>query len=144
MLLFGILFVLCGYYIPRIYLEYFDKTVYYTMDLPVTVDKDVYCAGDVMKLSSSKGSLLDARLDITGELVLIKIDSLEEVYRASEAFPTTKGSEDFITAIKLPDDLEAGSYKWQGVVNYSVKGVDKVFVWYSEEFVIIEHGEINS
>ena len=136
-LLWGLVFVVVGYYVPRIYWEHFDQKVYYEVETPIQVDKEVYNAGDIMILSSTNTSLVTTRMDIVGRLVLVDVDTKRAVYYQEISVPIREGMHEFELEARIPEDTGTGKYRWEGIGVINVHDVDKTYKWFTEEFEVI-------
>lgn len=136
MILFAVAFVFLGQAIPEVYFEYLDKTVYYSMDLPLKVEKKEYKPGEIVRLSMVRNSKLEMTAVSVTELVLIDGKTKEEVARVTRDLSITKGTESICISFTLPENLKDGEYLYQGTINYKFQGLTKFFNFYSEHFVI--------
>lgn len=139
MTLAAMLFILVGYYMPKIYLDYFDTNKYYSLELPIKVDKKIYMACDKVIWNMVRTSKADIDAMATVELILLK-DNVE-VSRELIPLAAEKGTLPVSTYHKLPCDLESGEYKYNGIVSYEYKGNIKHYHFYTENFFVEEFEE---
>lgn len=133
---FAVAFAVIGYTVPRIYLQYFDKTIYYSLELPIKVDKKVYKPCEFLQASADRISLVNTMGTSIRELVLIKDD--RKVFEKSVDIAIPKGQKKVSVTWQLPCDTEEGTYFWRGGIEYTVQGIYKYFIFYTEEFEVIK------
>lgn len=153
-IVFAGLFAFIGQAVPRIYTEYFDKTEYIEFDLPVSVDPKEYSAGEPVNILTN--SHVEKNLETSVALQLMKVnqgnpnaltepDLVDDVKIVEQAevdrviFSQTDDKGRIFTAeLPLPSDLETGNYYIQGVIHYQVRGVEKEYYFYTQQFSITE------
>lgn len=120
------------------YLKNLDKTEYFTVRQPVAVDKHNYQPCESVLVDLVRNSTITTRAVATVELILINENG--------EMFKKTIGGNEFNidksvdqvvhTSFSLPCNVKPGKYFLKAVVNYSVKGIEKNYVWQSSGFDI--------
>lgn len=138
MVFFSLAFVLMGKFIPEIYFTYFDTHEYYSMELPVKVDKPEYLPGEDVKLKIKRTSDVDMDAFSIVELILIDQDTKTEAYRVRRDLSVNKGYDEFSIVFTLPDKLQDGKYFYQGTVNFDYRGIQKHFNFYTNTFLVDE------
>lgn len=143
--IFAASFAVLGYYIPKTYLNYFDETEYYKIYSPISIENNTkHYACDKVDVIFIKESLIEGRGVANIALNLVKADSNNEKIRVSfqeEIVPITKGKSIITTSWKLPCDIKAGEYAFEGVLSYDVNNVKKTHLFYSEKFIISSKGK---
>lgn len=137
-LLFGALFVFVGWVLPEMYFKYFDKTEYYKVTQPVSVDKKIYHPCDDITFDIKREALLDIVASIRFEAVrLIPGDGVQK-YPMTQATQAsfTKGKGQILVTHKLPCEVPDGTYNILASVKYVVRNFEKNYVWSSELFKV--------
>ena len=134
--LFATLFSVLGYYIPRAYFTWFDQTVYYTIKVPVEVEKDVYKSGDIVTVRIERSALIDTQGISIRELILVDEKGNREVFRYNTNLAINAGKEDVTVDWLLPPNIKDGVYFFQGVVSYPVREITKVTPFCTERFEV--------
>jgi len=137
-MVFAIAFAVVGKFIPEIYFRYFDRTVYYFIEQPISVDKTVYKPCEITRVTINSVALVD----ITGwsvvDLVLIRADNkLEKVAAIQRVSAIPKGERTLIVDWPLPCDISDGIYYWQAVIKYDVRGIQKTYSYLTDTFMVI-------
>jgi len=143
MFMFAFMFSGLGYFIPRIYFEYFDKTQYYQVQLPIQVENKEYHPCDFVNVTLKRKALADIDAEATIELRLIKEDSrgdrdiLDKQIRKMSIQRSPLDEFTKITAHwPLPCALPDGVYLFEGLTKYQVNGVNKTTTIRTEEFIV--------
>lgn len=133
-------FTLLGYYLPKIYLDYIDKTEYLRFDSPISTDKKTYKPCEKIILLATRYSLVATK--VTNVMTIVK-DNEDGSY-VKKPGPVLHYTIDRAPAgklisaeFKLPCDLSAGTYFYEGVNTYKVKGSEKTQYYTSSQFNII-------
>lgn len=121
------------------YFKNIDKTEYFKVAQPVTIDKNEVLPCDKITVHLVRTSAITARAVSTVELILVNDNG--------EWFKQTVGGGDFNIdksenqVIKLnfviPCGIPTGKYHLKTVVEYAVRGIPKTCVWQSEEFKVM-------
>jgi len=122
-LVFASAFAVLGFIIPRIYFATFDKTTYYFIKSPISVDDKLYKPCESVVVHLYRESLVDTTAVGVKELVLVKRN--EEVVREKNDLAITIGKENIDVKWPLPCTLEDGEYYFRGVVTYRVNELEK-------------------
>ena len=121
------------------YLKNLDKTQYFTVSQPVQVENETYKPGESIKIDIVRNSSVTSRAVATVELILTNENG--EKYKKTiggNEFNINKSVNEIICInFKLPSDVVPGEYYLEAIVNYKVKGIEKNYIWKSEEFKII-------
>ena len=129
MMLGAVLFMAVGWGIPETYYRYFDKTVYYEIQSPITVlEKHNFSPCEIVHFRMYRKSFVDSTSKTITQLELVRNSTSEIVEYATldGIIIDTKGQ--FVPidiAKKLSCDLEAGTYYWKGVAKFYVRGIEK-------------------
>lgn len=134
--LFATLFAVLGYYIPRAYFSWFDRTVYYTIKVPIEVEKDIYKSGDTVTVSIERSALIDTQGISIRELILVDENGNKEVFRYNTNLAINAGKENITVDWVLPLNIKDGVYFFQGVVSYPIRGITKFTPFCTERFTI--------
>lgn len=143
-LTFAVLFSLLGTFIPQTYYQFFDTTEYYKIAEPVEIEDRDYFACDYVNAYITRTSLIDGHGDSIINLSLVREDTGEVVDRivSSERHVTiTQGTGTVITHWEIPCNADPGSYHYDGVVEYEVRGIKKHEGFVSEVFTVAERSE---
>lgn len=121
------------------YLKYVDKTEYFTVRQPVTIDKHEYKPCDQILVDLVRTSSITSRAVSTVELILVN--------DKGEWTKQTVGGNDFIidksenqilhVNFNLPCTIKSGKYYLKAVVNYKVHEIEKNYIWESESFSVV-------
>src|SRR3990172_10155025 len=144
-LVFAFMFSVIGWAIPNIYYQYVDGTVYYTVEQPISVDKTVYKPCKETILITKRNALIDTIAVFSTDLTLVGEDGSE--FKVPDGHLNTeasvrKGEVVVKVAYKLPCELADGRYFWQSTMNYSVRGVQKIYTYITEVFEVSQDGEL--
>ena len=132
---------------PAIYYRYADHTDYFSLESPMKVEKEEYQACEDVQVRTKRFSLLDTRAISVKDLVAVKqIDGVDLEVTTVERpeFIHKSEEEEIIFVYKLPCkerdgiSLPPGEYKWRGIIEVKVKGVDKPIPFYTETFRVVE------
>lgn len=135
MAIFALAFAGIGYLVPEIYYKNFDHTQYYTIQ-SVTVEGNKYNPGDEVLVEIHRKALITTSAVSVRELVLIK-DNVEVARVRSDL--AINANEDIIHAQwELPVNIKPGIYKFQGVVTYKFRGMDKTVEFFSSSFEVVK------
>ncbi len=134
--IFATLFSVLGYYIPRAYFSWFDQTIYYTIKVPVEVEKDIYKAGDIVTVEIERNALITTQGVSIRELILIDEKGNKEVFRYTTDLAINAGKEKVNVDWVLPPNIKDGVYFFQGVVSYPIRGITKFTPFCTEKFTI--------
>lgn len=129
MMLGAVLFMSVGWGVPEVYYRYFDKTVYYEIQSPITVlDRKEFAPCEVVHFRMYRKSLVDSTSKTITQLELIKDDTSEIVEYTTLDGIIIDTNGQFVPidiAKKLSCELEDGVYYWKGVAKYYVRGIEK-------------------
>jgi hypothetical protein len=128
------MFILVGYYLPKIYFDYFDMTDYYSVSVPIEVDKNLYTPCEKVVWTMHRKALVDIDAMATTELILMKGN--EEVYRNQVPLVLEKGEYNVKTSQTLPCVLTSGDYFYRGIVSYRINGSLKRFSYFTNPFIV--------
>lgn len=144
-LIFAGLFSMVGYFVPKIYLQYFDTKNYITFTQPVTFNRKIVHKCDTVIATTRVKSLVSSKTELQTKIVRIYKDgSLKGVfqYPKSDSFTVTTGEEGklYTIPIRLPCDkvnFEPGVYIFEAVLFYRVGGVEKTYDIVSDQLTIV-------
>jgi hypothetical protein len=138
---FGMAFSVMGYYLPKTYLTYIDKTDYYKVYSPVAVNQSLpHYPCDPVEVSFTKESLINGKGTVEIALNLYKVDKVNNKNRVGyqqRTVPLTKGESVVTTNWDVSCTSTPGQYYFEGVLTYMLNGVEKSHSFYSEKFNII-------
>lgn len=143
MMLFAIMFSTVGYFIPKIYFRYFDKTIYYEVQLPIKVKNKIYHPCEFVDVYVIRRSLITVSTRAMIELRLYSEDDkgtkilVDKQFRELAILKSENNQ--FNTVIShwlLPCGISAGRYVFEGVVPHRVNGEDKVTILKTEDFIV--------
>lgn len=133
---FACLFSLLGYFIPKAYFTWFDKTVYYTIKVPIEVEKEVYKSGDIVTVKIERNALIDTQGISIRELILVNQNGNNEVFKYNTNLAINVGKEIVYVDWLLPPNIKNGVYFFQGIVSYPVRGITKFTSFCTEKFEV--------
>jgi len=137
MLLFGILFAVIGYAVPRTYYQFFDKTDYYQIKTPIEVEQVAYKQGQAVKVYLVRNSMIDSQGTSIINLSLLKENSRERVSQQVKEVSMTKGEGIIITSWELPCDIKPGQYFFEGNIKFKVREFEKYAPFYTVNFEVV-------
>lgn len=136
MVFFAALFSVLGYYIPRAYFTWFDQTIYYSIEVPIQVEKEVYQSGDIVTVDIIRTALLDTQGVSIRELTLVGENGNTEVFTYNTNLAINAGKEHVRVDWLLPPNIKDGVYFFQGVVSYPIRDITKFTSFCTEKFTI--------
>lgn len=125
-----------GYYLPRIYLTYFDKREYFKMELPMTVEKKVYKPCEHVTFIAKRTSEADLLINIHSEFVKSNEGALNSVYSEERTRTIRKGEQLATIEYMIPCYFKDGVYFTSGTISYEIQGVRKYFFFLSDSFTV--------
>lgn len=137
-LVFAAVFAFMGWIIPDMYYRYIDPTTYYKLNVPFTVDKKDYKAGEVLYATTIRTSLVESPAEVIVELVKVTNGNTVTprfLYKHKFAMVPVV-DQPVMYKIDIPTDTDCGVYFIKGIVTYEVHGYKKNFSFYSESFTI--------
>lgn len=141
MVLFGMAFSIMGFYIPRTYLTYFDKTDYYKIYSPIAIDQTrPHYPCETVEVTFTKESLINGKGEVNIALNLLSIDKnnvKKRIGYQERTIPLTKGEDIITTEWDLSCDNRVGERIFEGVLTYTLNGVEKSHSFYSEKFNVV-------
>lgn len=132
MLLFASIFSIIGYFLPKVYLQYFDKTPYVDVIETVSFDKKVYAPCDTAVAKLKVKLSIDSKTQTSTRLLKILTDK-----QPPDNFQIidSTNSENFVIAqpevqtyfidYPIPCNLPDGAYLFRAEIRYWVNGVEK-------------------
>lgn len=136
MVFFATLFAVLGYYLPKAYFTWFDQTVYYSIKVPIEVEKEAYKAGDIVTVEIDRTALITTQGISIRELILVDEKGNKEVFRYNNNLAINAGSEKLNVEWLLPPNIKDGVYFFQGVVSYPIRGITKFTPFCTEKFTV--------
>lgn len=141
MAVFATCFVVMGHFLPRVYLQYFDRTEYYKIELPIPVADFDYRPGDFVNVFITRTSMIDNDGVSIIQLNLLRKDAqVERVSHEVRQISMPKGSGTVVVGWKLPEDISSGNYFFDGVVTYEVQGIKKHTKFVTDLFQVTQKG----
>lgn len=124
------------------YLLYFDHTVYYKVQQPIPLEKNIYHPGENSVLVWDQTSLVDANAITFNELVLIGEDKTAYIIPVDRfERPIFVGESMQKIYFALPQNIKPGNYYWHGNLQFNVRGVQKTYAWTSDHFSVESNTE---
>lgn len=141
--IFAIIFLVIGELVPNIYFRYLDRTVYYSVTQPVSVDKNVYKPCGTTILTTKRTSMIDTTAAFYRDLRLVRSDGAQ--LKVSNTETNTQGivrsgSQLVSIGIKLPCNLQDGQYFWNVLMTYNYQGNPKTYGYITETFRVYKNG----
>ena len=144
MAIFATAFTVIGYFVPKIYLTYLDKTEHVQIRQPVSTEFQEYKRGEKIGLVLNRKSLINVTVrqsakivHINGAMVTTQLggnDSPKEI--------TMNKSADYevvqTNSLFVPCDAAPGRNFMQIVFTYSVDGVEKTYTYVSQVFQVLD------
>lgn len=128
-LLFGILFVILGTFLPKLYLMYLDHNEYIKVDV-VSYDKKVYKACEAVVSTTHYYSDIDAFVDFKVRVYKIVDSKYEQIGKESSVTTFVKktgiGGKTIIGKTKVPCEFKPGVYFAEGLIKYKISDIEKV------------------
>jgi len=137
-----IVFITAGYYIPRIYTLYFDRTDYISISQPILIEKDVYRQCDTITLIANTNS----KINVTSKVSIQLIDVTEKELRPLDTFEGkyvfVEGKNLEIVEIDLSRfdskcKRKPGIYLFRGIIEYEYKGATKTYFYITSTFHVL-------
>ena len=139
MLLFAVLAMVIGYFIPLIYYRYFDNRNYYDIVSPITVEnkKNIICT--YVNAYVNRKVMYPIFGTSVRQLTLIREKDGKSVRMRSYTtnIQADVGDGVMIAHWPLPCDVPYGTYYFEGTVKYEVRGLTKYTHFYTENFDIV-------
>ncbi len=137
MAIFAIMFASLGYFLPRIYYQYLDKTVYYQVDSPAQIVKEEYKACQSVEVRIHRKSLIDLKGDVNMVLFLRTVDGKTKYNEAHRDLVASKGETNVTAFWPLPCTIPSGIYYFDVVTSYQLNGIIKQTFWTTETFKVV-------
>jgi len=140
-LLFATLFVVLGYIIPQIYFKYFDRTLYYSVQQPASVDREVYKPCDKLVVTIVRTSLINVSAHATVQIYLVNVEGKiikhNPLFDGSVLIEITNKAVVYLSYI-VPCDLIDGKYYLKAIVDYTVPSTNirKNYIWVTDSFTV--------
>ena len=135
---FAAIFAILGWYIPKTYFQYFDKTEYLKFESLASTDKKVYVPCEPIRLLTIRTTLI--QMDVENIMTLVRINDDNSFNKDAGPilhFAFDEGERVPVTGkFKLPCDAEHGVYFYEGINKFKVQGNLKRQYYISEQFYI--------
>jgi len=141
-IIFAILFIVGGYYIPQFYYQHIDSRKYVKIYHPITqVENRMYVNPDNYKPCENAKVFFvrDSEIDTTGivEIGVFKIDEFEkDVYHNKWTVSVDKSRRNLSYNIPIKCNMEDGNYFIRGSLEYTYKGVEKTISFTTDNFKV--------
>lgn len=136
-IVFGLAFVIMGYFAPRIYYEYIDSTNYITVKQPVGTNKKIYQPCEEITFVLERNSMIDSTVVGQYELILVKADSNYDIVREyNDTFIVNKDARTITQRYKIPCQLEPGTYFIRGLYIYNFHDVQHQYPIVTDLFTV--------
>lgn len=138
MAIFAAAFSIIGYYAPKIYMNYFDKTEYYKVKLPVKTEHKIYHACDFVDVYFEREALIPIKGASVIALTLINEKGFRErVHSEERQMVAEPGKSTVITHWSIPCDIKHyGKYFYEGVLMYPIDGTTRTYHFYTDKFEV--------
>jgi hypothetical protein len=142
--LFAITFSVAGYYLPKIYHEFLDKTEYITIKQPVSTEFTEYKRGDSVGLILSRRALVDVAAEQSIKIVHVNgnIIATQLGDRDAPRVVVVEKTNDYVTVktntLFIPCNAIPGRNFIQAIFSYEVGGVSKTYTYISDVFTVLE------
>ena len=135
---FAAFFMIIGYYLPKIYIQYFDKRVYYEITNPITVEKKVNYSCNYVDAYIHRKALVPIKGSSVRQLTLIRIDGkYQRIANFETPVQAEVGEATVIAHWQIPCDIPLGTYFFEGTLKYKVYDINRYTHFYTENFDIV-------
>jgi len=134
------LLIVIGYYIPLVYLQFFDTKSYYQIINPITVENKNNVVCTYIDAYINRRVLSPILGTAVRQLTLIRAKDGKTVRMQSyttDIQSDTGSSGVMIAHWPLPCNIPLGTYFFEGTVRYEVRGLPKYTHFYTENFEIV-------
>lgn len=123
----------------HLYFSYFDKTKYYDIVNPITVEKRTNYACGYVDAYIHRKVLAPIQGTSVKQLTLIRRDNglNQRVQSYVTAIQADVGEATVITHWRLPCDIDPGTYFFEGTVAYKIGDIQKTTHFYTETFDVV-------
>lgn len=137
-----VLFIILGYYSPRLYIEYLDKTDYVTITQPVPLEKGTYRQCDTVNLLAN----INAKLTTTARVSIQLIDASDKNLKPLQTFEgryvfiegrSLEIGEVYLGAFDPSCNRKPGIYLFRGVITYEYKGSMRSYSYITSTFRLL-------
>lgn len=137
MLGFAAIFMVIGYYLPKIYLRYFDQRVYYEITNPITVENKVNYKCSYVDAYINRKAIVPIKGSAVRQLTLIRVDGkYQRIANFETPVQADIGETTMIVHWLLPCDIPVGAYFFEGTLEYKVYDITKYTHFYTENFTV--------
>ena len=136
MAVFAIMFSALGYFVPRVYFQYFDHTEYYKIESPISMSDSPYKSCGIIPITIRRIALVDLHGQAVINLFLVNEKSKEKISQGTREMVITKGEVEVTTYWELPCGIKDGIYYWSGVVTYPLNGITRQNFFSTETFIV--------
>lgn len=135
--IFSAAFMVIGYYLPKIYIQYFDKRVYYEITNPITVEKKVNNKCEFIDAYINRRALVPIKGSSVRQLTLIRVDGkYQRIANFETPVQADIGETTMIVHWLLPCDIPIGTYFFEGTLEYKVYDITRYTHFYTENFIV--------
>jgi hypothetical protein len=138
---FFILFTVMSYALQsagKLYYRYIDKTVYYDITNPITVERKQNVVCTYVDAYIHRKVLVPIQAVSVKQLVLMRVDGKKESRGSyTTSFQADVGETTNVAHWILPCDIPLGTYMFEGIASYRINDVPKTTHFYTENFEII-------
>ena len=136
-LFFMFLFLIVTPILQKFAIENMPSSYYLTISEPVSVDREVYQAGDKVVLTVNQTSKITSNSYTVRELVLYGVDGREVIVKSDSIVGIVKeGERSIMIMFDLPEDLSDNKYYIRGLLVFNVRGIEKNIEWISSSFEV--------
>jgi len=135
--MFGLAFAIIGYLVPHTYYEFFDRSTYFTLELPIKIAKKVITPCESNTILMTRFASQDISAVISIQMVLEKYEGDEMIKSETYKTPISKGQKTVVISWKMDCDIELGTYYYHGVVSYMPHSQEFFTPFYTEKFEVV-------
>lgn len=144
MAVFAVAFSVIGYFVPKTYFEFIDKTEYIQIRQPVSTEFTEYKRGDNLGLIINRKSYINTTVTQHAKIVHVNGRTISTQLKDAD-YPQNlviEKSDDYIVTktntLFVPCDAVPGRNFMQIMFTYKVNGVEKSYTYISEVFEVLD------
>lgn len=122
---------------PKMYFEYLDDTIYFDVIEVSIPGEKVFAPCEQVPIELFRVSLVNTSATFIDELVLVNVDSEEEVRRYTGETAINEGTKTIAITYNLPCEVDEGNYIIRSITEYEIRGVSKQTAWTSPVFEVV-------
>jgi hypothetical protein len=144
MALFSATFSIVGYFLPKVYFQYIDKTEYINIKQPVSSEFTEYKVGDNAGLIISTKSKADMAVKQSAKIVHVNGQQVSTQLSDGDTPDTIvlEKTKDYVVrktnSLYIPCNAIPGTNYFQVIFEYEINGVDKTYSYISNTFQVLD------